>query len=245
MGAVFARFGADLPGLGGIYLAAFGGRAGDVGADDRSRYRGDVGAPKIDAALVCIMSCPWSTGSSSSWCSPRFRGCWGRGGWLITPRRRPSWTPWLMPGALPGCPPPPSTGALWKSLADNQTDGVPRQVTFDSGLEAMTDEVAIRPSRSITGPHTPARTTIVAADWTRSGHRLPHPHTPTHHRPPPTHRHHRRQTTGGDVAWDGMESIGELDPLDAERVIAERLCSRLATIMGYADPSGESEPPYR
>jgi phthiocerol/phenolphthiocerol synthesis type-I polyketide synthase B len=35
-----------------------------------------------------------------------------------------------------------------------------------------------------------------------------------------------------------MDSIDKLDPLDAERVIAERLCSRLATIMGYADPSG-------
>jgi phthiocerol/phenolphthiocerol synthesis type-I polyketide synthase B len=55
---------------------------------------------------------------------------------------------------------------LWKSLSDSQSDEE-RQVTLDSGLEPMPDEVAIQALRSVTGPGTPVRSTIVAADWTR------------------------------------------------------------------------------
>jgi phthiocerol/phenolphthiocerol synthesis type-I polyketide synthase B len=38
--------------------------------------------------------------------------------------------------------------------------------------------------------------------------------------------------------WAGLDGIGELDPVEAERLIADRLLSRLATIMGYTEPSG-------
>ena len=55
---------------------------------------------------------------------------------------------------------------LWKSLTDSQTDQE-RQVTLDSGLEPMPDEVAIQALRSVTGPGAPVRSTVVAADWTR------------------------------------------------------------------------------
>src|SRR4029079_7663451 len=43
---------------------------------------------------------------------------------------------------------------LWKSLTDNQADEE-RQVTLDSGLEPMSDEVAIQALVSVTGQHAP------------------------------------------------------------------------------------------
>ena len=55
---------------------------------------------------------------------------------------------------------------LWKSLADNQNDEQ-LQVTLESGLEPMPDEVAIQALPAVTRPDAPARCTIVAADWTR------------------------------------------------------------------------------
>jgi phthiocerol/phenolphthiocerol synthesis type-I polyketide synthase B len=53
---------------------------------------------------------------------------------------------------------------LWKSLSDSQSDEE-RQVTLDSGLEPMSDEVAIQALPWLIGPGTPARSTVVAADW--------------------------------------------------------------------------------
>src|SRR5262249_30649400 len=55
---------------------------------------------------------------------------------------------------------------LWKSLTDNQSDEE-RQVTLDSGLEPMPDEVAIGAMSSVTGHHAAVRFTIAAADWSR------------------------------------------------------------------------------
>jgi phthiocerol/phenolphthiocerol synthesis type-I polyketide synthase B len=55
---------------------------------------------------------------------------------------------------------------LWKSLSDSQSDEQ-RHVTLDSGLEPMSDEVAIQALPWVTGPGTPVRSTIVAADWAR------------------------------------------------------------------------------
>lgn len=55
---------------------------------------------------------------------------------------------------------------LWKSLADNYSEHE-RQITVESGLEPMPDEVAIQALWSITAPGTPARSTVVAADWPR------------------------------------------------------------------------------
>ena len=55
---------------------------------------------------------------------------------------------------------------LWKSLADNQIEQE-RQITLDSGLEPMPDEVAIQALWSMLSPGAPVRSTVVAADWTR------------------------------------------------------------------------------
>jgi phthiocerol/phenolphthiocerol synthesis type-I polyketide synthase B len=55
---------------------------------------------------------------------------------------------------------------LWKSLADNHSEHE-RQITMESGLEPMPDEVAIQALWSVTAPGAPARSTVVAADWPR------------------------------------------------------------------------------
>ncbi|MGZ6780950.1 MAG: beta-ketoacyl reductase, partial [Mycobacterium sp.] len=55
---------------------------------------------------------------------------------------------------------------LWKSLADNQIEHE-RQITLDSGLEPMPDEVAIQALWSVLGEGAPVRSTVVAADWIR------------------------------------------------------------------------------
>ncbi len=45
------------------------------------------------------------------------------------------------------------------------------------------------------------------------------------------------RTAGDDTAWPGPDGLRELDPVDAERIITERLCSRVAAIMGHTRPS--------
>jgi phthiocerol/phenolphthiocerol synthesis type-I polyketide synthase B len=52
---------------------------------------------------------------------------------------------------------------LWKSLADLQSDAA--QVTSDSGLVPMPDEVAIRALPLVLDPDAPVRSTVVDADW--------------------------------------------------------------------------------
>ena len=52
---------------------------------------------------------------------------------------------------------------LWKSLADLQSDT--SQVTSDSGLVPMSDEVAIRALSMVMGPDAPVRSAVVDADW--------------------------------------------------------------------------------
>jgi phthiocerol/phenolphthiocerol synthesis type-I polyketide synthase D len=44
-------------------------------------------------------------------------------------------------------------------------------------------------------------------------------------------------TAGGSDDWAGPDSLRDLDPIEAERITADRLCSRVAAIMGYADQS--------
>src|SRR5262249_26740876 len=53
---------------------------------------------------------------------------------------------------------------LWKSRADNQTEQE-NQVMLESGMVPMPDEVAVKALRVLTGPRSPVRSTVVAADW--------------------------------------------------------------------------------
>ena len=164
MAALFDRFGADLPPLHGIYLAAFGGgpvTLADMTDDDvTAMFR-----PKLDAVsvlhslslrhpvrqFVVFSSISGLTGSR----------------WLA---HYAATTTFLDTFAFArraaGLAATAVNWGLWKSLTDNQTDQE-RQVTVDSGLEPMPDDVAIQALRWVTGPGAPVRSTVVAADWTR------------------------------------------------------------------------------
>jgi phthiocerol/phenolphthiocerol synthesis type-I polyketide synthase B len=86
------------------------------------------------------------------------------------------------------------------------------------------------------GPDAPVRSTVVAADWTRLA---------TAYRTQASLRmvdellpiDDNDDMAGGGDDWAGLEGLRDLDPIDAERIIADRLRSRLAAIMGYADYS--------
>ena len=169
MSALFDRFGTDLPPLAGIYLAAFGGGPmtlrdmtdDDVTAMFRPKldvvallHRLSLGKPSLRHPVrqfVLFSSISGVTGSR----------------WLA---HYAATTTFLDTFAYArraaGLPATAINWGLWKSLSDSQSD-VQRQVTLDSGLEPMPDEVAIQALPWLTGPGTPARSTIVAADWTR------------------------------------------------------------------------------
>jgi phthiocerol/phenolphthiocerol synthesis type-I polyketide synthase B len=164
MSALFDRFGRDLPPLAGIYLAAFGGgpmTLRDMTDDDvTAMFR-----PKLDVVAVLhklslrhpvrqyvlFSSISGVTGSR----------------WLA---HYAATTTFLDTFAYArraaGLPATAINWGLWKSLSDSQSDEQ-RHVTLDSGLEPMSDEVAIQALPWVTGPGTPVRSTIVAADWAR------------------------------------------------------------------------------
>ena len=44
--------------------------------------------------------------------------------------------------------------------------------------------------------------------------------------------------TAGDLGdWGGPDALADLDPAEAQRVVTERMCARIAAVMGYADRS--------
>jgi phthiocerol/phenolphthiocerol synthesis type-I polyketide synthase B len=164
MSALFDRFGTDLPPLTGVYLAAFGG--GPVTLRDMTddnvcaMFR-----PKLDVvSLLHELSLAHPVRQFLLFSS--ISGLTGSR-WLA---HYAATTTYLDTFAYArraaGLPATAINWGLWKSLTDNQTDEE-RQVTLDSGLEPMPDEVAIQAIVSLTGQHAPVRSTIVAADWNR------------------------------------------------------------------------------
>jgi phthiocerol/phenolphthiocerol synthesis type-I polyketide synthase B len=162
MSALFDRFGADLPPLAGIYVAAFGG--GPITL--REMTDDDVTAmfrPKLDVVtvlhtlsvrhpvrqFVLFSSISGITGSR----------------WLA---HYAATTTFLDTFAFArraaGLPATTVNWGLWKSLSDSQSDAE-RKVILESGLEPLPDEVAIAALPWVIGPGTPVRSTIVAADW--------------------------------------------------------------------------------
>jgi phthiocerol/phenolphthiocerol synthesis type-I polyketide synthase B len=164
LSALFDRFGADLPRLAGIYLAAFVG--GPVTLKDMTDA--DVTAmfrPKLDAAaLLHRLSIKHPVREFVLFTS--ISGVLGSR-WL---GHYAATTTFLDTFAYArraaGLPATAVNWGLWKSRADSEPEEQ-RQVTLDSGLEPMPDEVAIAALSSVTGPDAPVRCTIVAADWTR------------------------------------------------------------------------------
>jgi phthiocerol/phenolphthiocerol synthesis type-I polyketide synthase B len=234
MSALFDRFGADLPPLAGIYLAAYGG--GPVTLRDMSDQ--DVTAmfaPKLDAVSLLhrlslkqpvrqfVLFTSISGILGSRWLSH----------YAATTTFLDTFAYARRAAGLPGTA---INWGLWKSLADNQNEQY-SQVTLESGLEPMPDEVAIQALWSVTSPDAPVRSTIAAADWTRlaTAYRTRSPlHLIDDLLPTDT-----SDSDGGDD-WAGREGLHDLDPIDAERLITGRLCSRVAAIMGYVDHSAMS-----
>jgi phthiocerol/phenolphthiocerol synthesis type-I polyketide synthase B len=164
MSALFDRFGADLPPLGGIYVAAFAG--GPITLRDMTDE--DVTAmfrPKLDVvALLHRLSVPHPVRQFVLFSS--ISGLTGSR-WLA---HYAATTTFLDTFAFArraaGLPATAINWGLWKSLSDSQSD-TERQVTLDSGLQPLPDEIAIQALPWVTGPGTPVRSTIVAADWVR------------------------------------------------------------------------------
>ena len=164
MTAVFDRFGADLPPLGGIYLAAFGGgpmTLSDMTDDDVTA----MFAPKLDA-LAVLHKLSLTTPVRQFVLFSSISGLLGSR-WLA---HYAATTTFLDTFAYArraaGLPATTINWGLWKSLADSQIEQE-RQITLDSGLEPMPDEVAIQALWSTLSPGAPVRSTVVAADWTR------------------------------------------------------------------------------
>ncbi|KZS61151.1 polyketide synthase [Mycobacterium ostraviense] len=161
MTALFDRFGADLPPLEGIYLAAFAGRPvllSEMTDDDV----GAMFAPKLDAAallhrlsvttavrhFVLFSSISGLTGSR--WLA-HYTATSGYLDALAYARR------------VMGLPATVVDWGLWKSLADAEHQA--NQVSVGSGLLPMDDEVAIGGLPLVMNPAAGVRTAVVAADW--------------------------------------------------------------------------------
>jgi len=164
MSELFDRFGADLPPLGGIYLAAFGG--GPVTLRDMTDD--DVAAmfrPKLDVlSLLHQLSLKQPVDQFVMFSS--ISGLLGSR-WL---GHYTATTTFLDTFAFArraaGLPATAVNWGFWKSLADTQSDEE-LHVTIESGLVPMADEVAIRALAAVACPDSPVRSTIVAADWPR------------------------------------------------------------------------------
>jgi phthiocerol/phenolphthiocerol synthesis type-I polyketide synthase B len=232
MTALFERFGSDLPPLAGVYLAAFGG--GPVTLADMTDE--DVTVmfrPKIEALSVLHrLSVRHPVryfvlfSSISGLLGSRWLGHYAATSTFLDT--------FAFARRAAGLAATTVNWGFWKSLADSQSEEY-RQVTIDSGLDPMPDEVAIGALSSVLGPEAPVRSTVVAADWTRlaGAYRT---RAALHMIDDLVAIDDTDDGVGSD-GWDGLEGISELDPIDAERIIADRLCSRLADIMGYTDPA--------
>jgi phthiocerol/phenolphthiocerol synthesis type-I polyketide synthase B len=163
MTVLFNRFGADLPPLEGIYLAAFAGgpvTLRDMTDDDvTTMFR-----PKLNVGwLMHRLSLKTPVRHFALFTS--ISGLIGSR-WLGHYAATTTFLDTLAYArrAL-GLPAAVVNWGVWKSLADAQTDA--RQVTSASGLEPMADEVAIRALGWALSPDAPVRLTVVDADWPR------------------------------------------------------------------------------
>ena len=161
MSALFDRFGTELPPLEGIYLAAFAG--GPVALSDMTDD--DVNAmfrPKLDA-LALLHTLSLRTPARQFLLFSSISGLLGSR-WLAHYTATSAFLDTFAYARRNlGLPATVVNWGLWKSLADQQSDA--RQVTSDSGLEPMPDEVAIRALSLVLDPDAPVRTTVVDADW--------------------------------------------------------------------------------
>jgi len=164
LGALFDRFGADLPPLAGVYLAAFGGGPATL----RDMTDADVAAmfgPKLDAVWLLhrlsrqhpVRQFVLFT-SISGLLGSRWLGHYAATTTFLDA--------FAYARRAAGLPATAVEWGWWKSLADNQSDAE-RQVTLESGLLPMPDDTAICALSVLTAPDAPVCCAVVAADWNR------------------------------------------------------------------------------
>ncbi|MCW2517095.1 MAG: polyketide synthase family protein [Mycobacterium sp.] len=164
MRTLFGRFGADLPPLGGIYLAAFGG--GPVTLQDMTEQ--DVMAmfrPKLDVlSLVHELSLTHPVNRFVLFSS--ISGLLGSR-WLAHYAATSTFLDaFAHARRAAGLAATTVNWGFWKSLADKQSQQE-LMVTLESGLLPMDDDVAIKALAVVTDAAAGVRSTVVAADWDR------------------------------------------------------------------------------
>ncbi|MDP0398898.1 type I polyketide synthase [Tsukamurella strandjordii] len=164
MAALFRRFGADLPELSGIYLAAFGGGPVTLAQMDDEDVAA-MFAPKLDAVAV-LDRLSRSAAPAHFVVFTSISGLTGSR-WL---GHYAASTTYLDAFAYArraaGLPATVVNWGLWQSLHAAQ-DEVVRETTEGSGLAPMADATAIRALRLALVPGGPLRSVVVAADWQR------------------------------------------------------------------------------
>ena len=163
MAALFDRFGADLPALDGIYLAAFAG-----GPVTLSQMTDDDVAtmfrPKLDALRI-LHDLSLTTGVRRFVLFSSISGLLGSR-WLAHYTATSTFLDTFAYARRNlGLPATVVNWGLWKSLADKPSDPDAGEVLTNAGLEPMPDEIAIRALPMVMGPDARVRTTVVAADW--------------------------------------------------------------------------------
>ena len=159
MAALFARFGADLPPLDGIYLAALSGGAGqltELSADDvAAMFR-----PKVDAVSVCHRL-SLSTGVRRFVLFSSITGVFGSR-WLGHYTSANAFADaFAYARRAIGLPATVIDWGLWKSWADAQPE------TASAGLTPLPNEVAIGTLPTLLSPDGGVRPVLVGADWER------------------------------------------------------------------------------
>lgn len=227
MAELFARFGADLPPLHGIYLAAFGG--GPVTLGDMTEA--DVAAmfgPKLDAvSVVHTLSLRQPVRQFVLFSS--ISGLTGSR-WLAHYTATSAFLDtFAYARRAAGLPATAVNWGLWKSLTDNQSEQE-RQVSLDSGLEAMPDEVAIAALRWVGGTDAPVRSVVVAADWellaaayrTRAALHIVDDLLPAE----------SDGDTGSPTTTAFRQTLGEAEPAQRRELLNDHVSDQVATAMG-------------
>ncbi|AGB26048.1 polyketide synthase family protein [Mycobacterium sp. JS623] len=232
MTALVDRFGTDFAPLGGIYVAAFGG--GPVTLRDMTDE--DVTAmfaPKLDVVSLLhrlSLNQPVTQfvlfSSISGLVGSRWLGHYAATTTFLDT--------FAFARRAAGLPATAINWGLWKSLASNQNDEQQR-VSSESGLEPMPDEVAIQGLRLITGPHVPARCTIVAADWSRlaTAYRT---RAPLHIVDDLVPVEEGDQPAAAAPTTEFLEALRTCDPAQRRALLADHVTKLVAEVMGMDSP---------
>jgi phthiocerol/phenolphthiocerol synthesis type-I polyketide synthase B len=231
LSAVFERFGADLPPLAGIYLAAFGGRMKTL----QEMTHDDVDAmfgPKIDAAwLLHTLSLQHPVQQFVLFTS--ISGLTGSR-WLAHYTATTTYLDALAYARrAAGLPATAVDWGWWKSLADTQPESE-RQVTEATGLLPMADEVAIRALSVLTAPQAPVCCAIVAADWNRLAGAYRATRASLRIIDELVTETNTENQSGPTTAF--RSTLSQCDPSLRQEMLTGHVCEQLARAMGLPSP---------